>query len=104
MGGHLASISHSSRNFLAKIREMCVKCPFWRYKRGRFGKKPRFTVKGVKVLENRLGLKPHVGSNPTPSAIVEYFCNSTTIIDSTLAQMDRATLFQRVGHGFKSRM
>ena len=54
MGGHLASISHSSRNFLAKIREMCVKCPFWRYKRGRFGKKPRFTVKGVKVLENRL--------------------------------------------------
>ena len=55
MGGHLASISHSSRNFLAKIREMCVKCPFWRYKRGRFGKKPRFTVKGVKVLENRLG-------------------------------------------------
>lgn len=51
MGGHLASISHSSRNFLAKIREMCVKCPFWRYKRGRFGKKPRFTVKGVKVLE-----------------------------------------------------
>ena len=54
MGGHLASISHSSRNFLAKIREMCVKCPFWRYKRGRFGKKPRFTVKGVKVLEIRL--------------------------------------------------
>ncbi len=54
MGGHLASISHSSRNFLAKIREMCVKCPFLRYKRGRFGKKPRFTVKGVKVLENRL--------------------------------------------------
>ena len=39
MGGHLASISHSSRNFLAKIREMCVKCPFWRYKWGRFGKK-----------------------------------------------------------------
>ena len=58
MGGHLASISHSSRNFLAKIREMCVKCPFWRYKRGRFGKKPRFTVKGVKVLENRLGTRP----------------------------------------------